>query len=81
MLDIQDYFKYIIKNHEAVTNNPSIIIYVNKVDNMIMLKTKTGYYLELLMPERMKLVGSTKCKITKYENGKNVLHSEITEVN
>ena len=32
------------------------------------------------MPERMKLLGSTKCKITKYENGKNVLHSEITEV-
>ena len=28
----------------------------------------------------MKLLGSTKCKITKYENGKNVLHSEITEV-
>ena len=32
------------------------------------------------MPERMKLLGSTECKITKYENGKNVLHSEITEV-
>ena len=32
------------------------------------------------MPERMKLLGSTKCKITKYENSKNVLHSEITEV-
>ena len=32
------------------------------------------------MPERMKLLGSTKCKITKYENGKNVFHSEITEV-
>ena len=28
----------------------------------------------------MKLLGSTKCKITKYENSKNVLHSEITEV-
>ena len=27
--DIQDYFKYILKKHEAVTNNPSIMIYVN----------------------------------------------------
>ena len=28
----------------------------------------------------MKLLGSTKSKITKYENGKNVPHLEITEV-
>ena len=32
------------------------------------------------MPETMKLLGSTKSKITKEENGKNVLHLEITEV-
>ena len=25
--DIQDYFKYILKEHEAVTDNPSIMIY------------------------------------------------------
>ena len=28
----------------------------------------------------MKLLGSTKCKITKDENGENVFHLEITEV-
>ena len=28
--DIQDYFEYIIKNLETVTNDPSITIYVNK---------------------------------------------------
>ena len=28
----------------------------------------------------MKLLGSTKSKITKDENGENVPHSEITEV-
>ena len=28
----------------------------------------------------MKLLGSTKSKITKDENGENVLHLEITEV-
>ena len=31
------------------------------------------------MPETIKLLGSTESKITKYENGENVLHSEITE--
>ena len=32
------------------------------------------------MPETVKLLGSTKSKITKDENGKNVPHLEITEV-
>ena len=32
ILDIQDYFQYIIKKHEAVTDNPAITIYVNKID-------------------------------------------------
>ena len=34
-----------------------------------MFKVKTGYYLELLTPEAMKLLGSNKIKITKDENG------------
>ena len=38
------------------------------------------YYLELLTPETMKLLASTKSKITKDENGENVLYWEITEV-
>ena len=41
---------------------------------------KTGYYLELLAPETMKLLGSAIIKINKDENGENVLPSEITEV-
>ena len=32
------------------------------------------------MPETMKLLGSIENKITKDKNGKNVPHSEITEV-
>ena len=31
-------------------------------------------------PETMKLLETTKIKITKYENGENVPHLEITEV-
>ena len=45
-----------------------------------MFKINTGYYIELLMPEMMKLLGSNKSKITKDENGENVPHLVITEV-
>ena len=43
------------------------------------MKIKTGYYLELLTPETMKLLGSTKSKI-KDKNGENVPYLEIAEV-
>ena len=41
---------------------------------------KTWYYLKLLPRETMKLLGSTKNKRTKDENGEKVPHLEITEV-
>ena len=78
--DIQDYFEYILKEHGENTDNPSIQIYVNKIENRITFKIKDGYSLELLTPETMKLLGSTENKITKDKNGKNVPHLEITEV-
>ena len=52
-----------LKNGEK-TDDASIRIYVNKIENRITFIIKTGYYLELLMPETIKLFGSTKCKIT-----------------
>ena len=55
-------------------------MYVNKIENRITFKIKTGYYLELLTPGTMKLLGSTKNKITKDKNGENVPHLQITEV-
>ena len=78
--DIQDYIEYILKEHEAVTNNPSIMIYIIKNENRITFKIKTGYCLELLTPETMKLLGNTKSKINKDKNGENVPHLEITVV-
>ena len=45
-----------------------------------MFEIKTGYYLELLTPETMKLLGSAKSKITKTEDGENVTYLEVTEV-
>ena len=77
---MQDCFEYTIKKHDKVTDNPPIGIYVNKVENRNTLTIKTGYYLELLTPETMKLLGSTKCKVTKDKNGEHLPHLEITEV-
>ena len=53
---------------------------MNKVENRIMLTIKTGYYLELVTPETIKLLGSTKSKITKDKNGENIPYLEIAEV-
>ena len=78
--DIQDYFEYILKVHGENTDNPSVEIYVNKIENRIIFRTKNGYSLEPLIPETMKLLGSPKNKITKDKSGENVPHLEIAEV-
>ena len=78
--DIQDCFQYILKKHGENTDKPSTQIYVNKIKNRTAFKIKKGYSLEILTKETMKLLGSTKNKITKDKNGENVPHLEITEV-
>ena len=78
--DIQDYFEYILKKHGENIDNPSVKIYVNKIENRITFKIKNGYSLELLTPEAMKLLGSIENKITKDKNSENVPHLEIMEV-
>ena len=47
-------------------------MYIKKIENRITFKTKTGYYLELLMLETVKLLESTKSKITKDEEGESM---------
>ena len=85
--DIQDCFEYILKKHGEDIDKPSIQIYVNKIENRVKIKNgystfkiKNGYSLELLTPATMKLLGSTKYKITKDKNRENVPHLEIPEV-
>ena len=78
--DIQDYFEFIIKNHETLTENPSIQIYPNKIKNRITFKIKNGYKLELLTAETMKFLGSTKKVVDKNKNGENVPKLESVEV-
>ena len=63
--DIQDYFVYILKKHTEDIDKPSVQIYVNKIENRITFKIKNGHCVELLIPEMMKLLGSTENKITK----------------
>ena len=77
--DIQDYLEFIIKKHETLTENPSIQIYPNNVKNRIVFKT-SGYKLELLTPETMRLLGSTKKDVDKDKNSKNVPKLESVEV-
>ena len=78
--DIQDYFEYILKKHGENIDNPSVKIYVNKIENRITFTIKNGYCPELSTPEIMKLLGSTENKITKDKNSENVPHLEITDV-
>ena len=78
--DIQDYFEYILRKHSESVDNPSIRMYINRIENRIMFKIKSGYYLELLTPETIKLLGSPESKITKNKNGENVPHLEVIEL-
>ena len=79
--EIQDYIEYIIKKHETIGENPPILIYANTINNRIVFRIKSGYKLELLSKETMKLLASTKDTIdvddsenvTKLENVKVVL--------
>ena len=61
------------KKHGEETDSPSIRIYVTKIVNRVKLKIKTGYYLKLLTPETMKLLGSTYKKANKNKNGEMFL--------
>ena len=76
----QDYFEFIIKNHEALTENRHIQIYPNKIRNRIVFKVKSDYKLELLSPETMKLLGSTKKDVNKDKDGEDVPKLESVEV-
>ena len=63
-----------------MTENPPVQIYPNKIKNRIVFKIKTGYKLELLTPETMKLLGSTKKDVDSDKNSENVPKLESVEV-
>ena len=80
ILEIQDHIEYIIKEHETIGGNSPILIYANTINNRIVFKVKSGYKLELLSKETMKLSGSTKNIIDADKNGENVPRLENVEV-
>ena len=77
---IQDYIEYIIKKHETIGETAPILIYANIINNRIVFKIKTGYKLELVSKETMKLLGSTKDIIDSDKNSENVPRLENVEV-
>ena len=83
---LMDHIQYqvfkIILNifYNESVDNPPIKIYVNRTENRITFKTKSGYYLELLTPETMKLLGGGDNKITKDKNGENIPRLEVVEL-
>ena len=78
--DIQDYFDFIINKHGTLNENLPVQIYTNKIKNRIFFKIKTGYKLELLTPETMRLLGSTKKDVDSDKNSENVQKLESVEV-
>ena len=78
--EIQVYIEYIIKKHEAIGENAPILIYANTINNRIVFKIKSGYKLELLSKETMKLLGSTSSIFDEDKNSENVPRLENVEV-
>ena len=68
--DIQNYFEFIIKKSETLTENLPVKIYPTKIKNRIVFKITIGYKLKLLSPETMKLVGVEKKTLTKLKTKK-----------
>ena len=77
---IQDYFEYVIKKYETIIDTAPIFIYANNINNRIVFKIKTGYKLELLSEETMKLLGSTSNIIDTDKNSENVPRLENVEL-
>ena len=55
-----------------MADNAPVQAYVNKTKNRIVFKIKTGYKLELLFSETMRLLGSTKKDAGQDKDGENV---------
>ena len=77
---LQNYFEYIIKKHETIADVPPVLIYVNKINNRIVFKTKSGYKLEFLSKETMRLLGSSADTIDGDKNSELVPKLESVDL-
>ena len=77
---LQNYFEYIIKKHETIANVSPVFIYVNEINNRIVLKIKSGYKFELLSKETMRLLGSLTDTIDGDKNSELVPKLESVDL-
>ena len=70
--DIQNYFDYIIKKHKTLTEYLLIGVCINRIENRITFKIKTGYHLAPSTPQPMKLHCINEKRLTKDKNSQNV---------
>ena len=69
-------------NSENSKNSQPRVLILQLTDKLYLKRgeKKTGYYLELLTTETIKLLGRIENKTTKDKNSKHVPHFKITEV-
>ena len=77
---LQNYFEYIIKKHETIAKVSSVLIYINEINNRNVYKTKSGYKLELLSKETMRLLGSSTDTIDGDKNSELVPKLESVDL-
>ena len=73
-------FEYTIKKHETIADNLPVQIYVNKIKNRIVFKTKPGHKVELFTEETTQLLGSSKKVVDQNKDGGIVSRLETVEV-
>ena len=66
--------------NETKTYNLPVQIYVKKIENRVVFKIKTGYELELLSPETMRLLGGTKKDADQEKDGEDAPKLEAVEL-
>ena len=69
-----------MKKYETIAENPPVEIYVNKIKNRNVFKTKTGYQLEILSSATIKLLESNNKDVEQDKDGENVSKLEPIEV-
>ena len=77
---LQNYFEYIIKKHETIADVSPVLIYVNEMNNRIFFKIKSGYKLELLSKQTMRLLGSLTDSIDGDKNSELVTKFESADL-
>ena len=77
---LQNYFEYIIKKHETIAEVSPVLIYVKEINNRIVFKIKSGYKLELLLKETMRLLGSSSDTIDGDKNSELVPKLESVDL-